>query len=158
MRLPAVGELDLVALAAPGAADQQHQCATPAAPCSSISAPVVKRSSWNGALSSCGSPCASVCANTQPEPGVALNPPVPQPQFTYRPPTGVGPTIGDASGQTSTIPAHVRSTRAPAKIGKSSSAAASWCSITCHEPRCAYALYGSIPAPITSSPLCAWLT
>src|SRR5579871_74329 len=50
--LAAVGELDLVALAAPGAGDLEHQCATPAAPCSSIRAPVVKRSSANGAFSS----------------------------------------------------------------------------------------------------------
>ena len=28
-----------------------------------------------------GTTCAIVCANTQPEPGVALNPPVPQPQL-----------------------------------------------------------------------------
>ena len=79
--LAAVRELGLVALAAPGTADEQHQCATPAAPCSSISAPVTKRSSENGAFSSCGSPWASVQANVQPDPGVALKPPVPQPQL-----------------------------------------------------------------------------
>ena len=44
------------------------------------------------------------------------------------------------------------------KIGKSSSAAASWRSMMSTEPRCAYELYASIPAPITSSPLSAWLT
>ena len=65
------------------------------------------------------------------------------------------PTIGDASGHTSTIPPQVRSSFACAKIGKSSTAAASWCSITWNEPRCAYPLYASIPAPITSSPLSA---
>ena len=54
---------------------------------------------------------------------MALNPPVPQPQFTNRFSTGVSPMIGDASGETSTIPAHIRSTCAPAKIGKISSAA-----------------------------------
>ena len=54
--LAAVRELGLVALAAPRARDEvRHQCATPAAPCSSISAPVVNRSSENGAFSSCGS-------------------------------------------------------------------------------------------------------
>src|SRR5207247_7890364 len=40
LRLPAVGELDHVPFAAPGAADLQHQWRTPAAPCSSIRAPV----------------------------------------------------------------------------------------------------------------------
>ena len=84
VRLAAVRELGLVALAAPGAGDQQHQCATAAAPCSSISAPVAKRSSENGSFSSCGAPLAIVCANTRPDAGVALKPPVPQPQLRYR--------------------------------------------------------------------------
>ena len=57
------------------------QCDTAAAACSSTSAPVVKRSSANGAASGCGSSRAIVCAKTQPAPGVALNPPVPQPPF-----------------------------------------------------------------------------
>ena len=89
---------------------------------------------------------------------MALNPPVPQPQFRKSPGIGVGPMIGEASGHTSTIPPQVRSTEACANIGKSSSAAAIWCSITWNDPRCAYELYASIPAPITSSPLSAWLT
>ena len=46
-------------------------------------------------------------------------------------------TIGEASGHTSTMPAHVRSSDACSKIGNSSSAAAIWCSITWNEPRCA---------------------
>jgi len=33
----------------------------------------------------CGSSLAIVCANKSPEPGVALNPPVPQPQLKYKP-------------------------------------------------------------------------
>src|SRR4051794_36259509 len=158
MRLTAVAELDLITRPAPGAGDQQHQWATAAAPCSSMTAPVVNRSRLNGRASSSVSPRASVEAITQPEAGVALNPPVPQPQSRYRSRIGVGPMIGDASGQTSTIPPQVRSTCARAKIGKSSSAAAIWCSITWNEPRCAYELYVSIPAPSTSSPLWAWLT
>ena len=101
----------------------------------------MKRSSENGALSACGSPFAIVCANTQPEPGVALKPPVPQPQLTYRPSTGVGPMIGDASGADVDDARPTSAARARrAKTGKSSSAAASWCSITCNEPRCAYEL------------------
>ena len=42
--------------------------------------------------------------------------------------------------------------------GKGRLAAASWRSITCSEPRWAYELKASMPAPSTSSPLCAWLT
>jgi hypothetical protein len=36
-----------------------------------------------------------VQAKTCADPGVALNPPVPQPQFTYSPGTGVLPMIGE---------------------------------------------------------------
>ncbi|CDI94962.1 secreted protein Hcp [Pseudomonas aeruginosa PA38182] len=50
--------------------------ATAAAPCSSISAPLWKRSMEKGAASGCGS-LARVAAKTFPEPGVALKPPVP---------------------------------------------------------------------------------
>ena len=60
----------------------EHQCATAAAAASSISRPVRKRSSVNGALIGCGLSLAMVCAKTWPEPGVALKPPVPQPQLT----------------------------------------------------------------------------
>src|SRR5690606_34057983 len=49
--LAAVAELDLVARAAEGAGDEQHQCATAAAPCSSTRAPLEKRSSGKGAAS-----------------------------------------------------------------------------------------------------------
>ena len=79
--LAAVAELDLVAWPAPRAGDQQHQWATPAAPCSSMSAPDSNRASAYGRASSCGSPVATVAAITQPDAGVALNPPVPQPQL-----------------------------------------------------------------------------
>ena len=41
-----------------------------------------------GALSGCGSPVAMVWASTQPEPGVALKPPVPQPPLMKRPSHG----------------------------------------------------------------------
>src|SRR5215212_8802029 len=97
-RLAAVAKLDLVARPAVRALDQEHQCAATAAPCSSISAPVVNRSRPYGRASSCGALFAIVCASTRPETGVALNPPVPQPQSRYSPPTGVRPMIGDASG------------------------------------------------------------
>ena len=66
---------------------------------------------------------------------MALNPPVPQPQLTNSPSTGVGPTIGEASGVMSTIPPQVRSTCARAKSGNSSSAAAICPSMTWTEPR-----------------------
>ncbi len=60
----------------------RFQCATAAAAASSISRPVLNRSSVNPALILCGSSRAMVWAKTLPEPGVALNPPVPQPQLT----------------------------------------------------------------------------
>src|SRR5207249_1564922 len=62
-----------------GSRGRMDQCDTAAAACSSISAPVVKRSSAKGAARGCGSSRAIVWANTCPAPGVALNPPVPQP-------------------------------------------------------------------------------
>src|SRR5690606_26569753 len=92
--LAAVAELVLVAGAAERAGDEHHQCATAAAPCSSMSAPVVNRSSANGSASGWGSSWAMVCAYTQPEPGVALKPPVPQPALMNRPSTGVRPMMG----------------------------------------------------------------
>src|SRR5689334_3711951 len=61
----AAGELDLATRAAPRTVDEEHQCATPAAPCSSTSRPVQKRSSAKGALRLCGSSRAMVCAKTQ---------------------------------------------------------------------------------------------
>src|SRR5699024_651097 len=93
--LAAVAELDLVARAAVGAVDEEHggllgtwriegrgQWATPAAPCSSMRWPVSKRSRLKGRLISCASSVAMVWARANPAPGVALNPPVPQPQLT----------------------------------------------------------------------------
>src|SRR5258707_13473198 len=65
------------------------QCATAAAAASSIKYPSRKRSMVNGTLVGCGSSRAMVQAKTCADPGVALNPPVPQPQLTYRPGTGV---------------------------------------------------------------------
>ena len=61
---------------------RHHQWATAAAAASSMSRPVRKRSSVKGALILCGSSRAIVCAKTCAEPGVALKPPVPQPQLT----------------------------------------------------------------------------
>src|ERR1044072_8385363 len=66
--------------------------------------------------------------------------------------------IGEASGLVSTMPPQVRSTWARAKTGKSSRAAAIGSSMMWKAPRWVYELYASMPAPITSSPLCAWLT
>ncbi len=56
-----------------------------------MSAPVVNRSSPNGRASSCGASCAIVWASTSPETGVALKPPVPQPQSRYSPSTSRRP-------------------------------------------------------------------
>ena len=53
--------------------------------------------------------------------------------------------IGEASGHTSTMPPHVRSSRACAKIGNSSIAAAIWCSMMWNAPRCVYELCASMP-------------
>src|SRR5207249_9208452 len=99
LRRASVFEFNVLTIAAPGAGNQ-HQWATAAAPCSSISAPVVNRSSVKGPASGCGSPYAIVCAKTQPAPGVALNPPVPQPQLMKRFSIGVRPRMGEASGET----------------------------------------------------------
>src|SRR5437870_8695676 len=61
LRRASVFEFDLLTIAAPGTGNQ-HQWATAAAPCSSISAPVTKRSSAKGALRAWGCPCAIVWA------------------------------------------------------------------------------------------------
>src|SRR3954467_9713829 len=77
MGFAAIMEFDLRSEPAPGARDQQHQCETAAAAASSIRRPVRNRSKLNGAAIGCGSPRATVEANTCPDPGVALKPPVP---------------------------------------------------------------------------------
>src|ERR1700722_4429060 len=138
MRLAAVAELVLWPRAAPGASDQQHQCATAAAAASSIRRPVLNRSSENGAAIGCGSLRAIVAANTWPDPGVALNPPVPQPQLTNRPGTGVSPMIGERSGVTSTMPPQLRSMRRRRNVGKSSQMASSVCAEMCSPPAWLY--------------------
>ena len=48
----------------------------------------IERSSENGAFSGWGASRAMVWAYTQPDPGVALKPPVPQPQLKYSPGPG----------------------------------------------------------------------
>ena len=73
----------------------------------------------------------SCAANTWPDPGVALKPPVPQPQLTYRPGTGVRPMIGERSGVTSTMPPQLRSMRRRRKVGNSSQIASSVCVAMC---------------------------
>ena len=80
---PNIGKFRLVAHSAKGAGEllhglfAQHQChcAVGPAPLSSSIWPVSKRSSEWARLSACGSSWAMVCANTQPEAGVALKPP-----------------------------------------------------------------------------------
>ena len=46
-----------------------------------------------------------------------------------------GCSLGEGSGQTSTMPAQVRSRRSRLKIGKSSISADIWCSMTWNDPR-----------------------
>ena len=107
----------------------------------------------------CGWSWAMVWANTQPEPGVALKPPVPQPQLMYRPSTGVLPMIGLASGQMSTMPPHCRIMRRRRKRGTARRSRASWSSMTWQAAALGIAeRSASMPAPITSSPLSDWLT
>ena len=57
------------------------QCATPAATLSSMNRPSRNRSSPKASASGPGSPFAMSSAMAQPEPGMALKPPVPQPQL-----------------------------------------------------------------------------
>ena len=89
-----------------------------------------------GALIGCGSSRAMVQAKTCAEPGVALKPPVPQPQLTYSPGTGVLAMIGERSGVTSTIPPQLRSMRMRRNIGNSSQIASSAWLGMCSPPRC----------------------
>ena len=58
-----------------------RQCATPAATLSSMNRPSRNRSRLNGAARRPGSPLAISSAMAQPDPGIALKPPVPQPQL-----------------------------------------------------------------------------
>jgi hypothetical protein len=88
-----------------------------------------------GAFSGCGSPCGDGVREGPADAGGGLE--------TAGAPAAVevqvldrgGPTIGEASGVTSTMPPQVRSTCARAKTGNSSTAAAIWCSMTWNEPR-----------------------
>jgi hypothetical protein len=68
-------------------------------------------------------PFATSSAIAQPEPGIALNPPVPQPQLTKMPSTGVFEMIGERSPVMSTIPPHQRSIFSRLMIGKVSTRA-----------------------------------
>ena len=89
------------------------------------SAPRCEAVQAKGAAIGCGSSRAMVAAKTWPEPGVALKPPVPQPQFTNRPGTGVRLMMGERSGVTSTMPPQLRSIRRRRKIGNNSQIASS---------------------------------
>ena len=59
------------------------------------------------------------------EPGVALKPPVPQPQLTKSPGTGVLPMMGERSGVTSTMPPQLLNMRSLRTAGNSSQMASS---------------------------------
>src|SRR5260370_41147510 len=98
------------------------------------------------------------CACVQPLTGIALKPPVPQPQLIYRPGTGVGPMMGLESCTTSTMPAHCRSSCRRLNDGNSASTAAMIACLTAKLPRWAYDGKRSSMAPMTISPLSDWLT
>src|SRR4051794_5524827 len=134
MGLAAVTELVLRPRAAPRTRDQQHQCATAAAAASLIRRPLINRCRLKGAASKCGVPVAMVAAKTWPEPGVALKPPVPQPQLTNNPGIGVGPMIGERSGAGSTMPPQLRSIRRRRKEGNNSQIACTVSALTCRPP------------------------
>ena len=71
----------------------------------------------NGAAMGCISPRAMEWAKTLPDPGVALKPPVPQPQLKNRLLTGVFEISGERSTVTSTMPPHWRSIFMREKMG-----------------------------------------
>ena len=81
-----------------------------------------------------GSPVATRWANTWPDPGVALNPPVPQPQLTKRPGTSVFDRIGERSGVVSTMPPQLRSILSRDVIGNISTIASSVAIAICGPP------------------------
>src|ERR1700688_740165 len=99
-----------------------------------------------GALIGGGSSRAMVHADTCADPGVALKPPVPHPQFTYRPGTGVLAMMGDRSGVTSTMPPQLRSIRIRLKFGNNSQIASRVWVLMCSAPRCVYEVEASVPA------------
>src|ERR1700689_3976740 len=142
MRLTAISEFKFRALTAVGADNEQHrmsrQGATAAAAASSIKYPSRKRSMVKGALMGCGSSRAMVQAKRCADPGVALNPPVPHPQLTYRPGTAVLAMMGERSGVTSTMPPQLRSMRKRRKLGNNSQIASRVCVLMCSAPRCVY--------------------
>ena len=93
----------------------------------------------------------------QPDPGMALNPPVPQPQLIKQLPTGVFEMIGERSPVISTIPPHWRNIFKRLMIGKVSIKARRVSSIWWNDPRWVKLLNPSVPPPITISPLSDWL-
>ncbi len=180
-------ELDLRPLAALGAGDQQHgtvlgfcsltapgsgegEVKTAVAGSACISAPPPrrplrrsvapsrKRSSVNGALIGCGSSCAIVWANTCADPGVALNPPVPQPQLTYKPGhrrsaddrRAIRRHVDDAAP----VAQHAHAAEHREQLADRVQRVRRRCAARRAGCRTRYA---SVPAPITSSPLSDWL-
>ena len=115
-------EFELRPGAAVGAGNQQHR--------RTLNAPrrrrrprrsgglVVKRVEREGRVDRMRLAVATWWAKTLPDPGVALKPPVPQPQLTKSPGTGVLPMIGERSGVTSTMPPPVAQHPQPPHHGK----------------------------------------
>ena len=61
--------------------------------------PSLNRHMLNSAVKGPGSPLAINSAMAQPDPGMALKPPVPQPQLIKQFPNGVLEMMGDQKGQ-----------------------------------------------------------
>jgi hypothetical protein len=80
-------------------------------------------------------PFAISSAMAQPEPGIALKPPVPQPQLTKQPSTGVFEMMGERSPVMSTMPPQWRSILSREIIGKVSISARTVSSRWWKEPR-----------------------
>ena len=111
----------------------------------------------NAAANGPGSPLDMRSAMAQPEPGMALNPPVPQPQLMKQLPSGVLEMMGERSPVMSTMPPHWRSIFRREMIGKVSIRARSVSSIWWKLPLWVKLLNPSVPPPMTISPLSDWL-
>ena len=131
----------------------------PAAPCSSISAPVVKRSSANGALSACGSPLRDRVREHPARAGRRLEaaraPAAVDVQAVDRRRPDDRRRVGADVDDAGPGPQHARPREDREQLERRRHL------VLDHVERAALAVASCrrrCPAPITSSPLCAWLT